>query len=346
MNIQHENPPENSGKVNYLKGKLKTFFATIGVLSVTLFILFFVGLFFLINSVSTSIKSFSTSLNPAASFGKTNGIGGFTKPHLNSQYIAGVTLNGEISADSSAIVVEKLEAAKNDKNVVGILFDVNSPGGSVVPSQEIYDTIKKIKQIKPVVTYVRDIAASGAYYSSSSSSKIIANRGSIIGSIGVIMNSFEVDKLLQFLKINPVVLKTGALKDSLSPFRPFNEKDKQYLQELLEETRLQFVEDVKAERKTSDSTMKYMADGRIVLGPQALNLKLIDALGTKDFAISEIANLAKLKNTPPLYYYEDIQSFSDLFTQKLASQTAVLMQQSITNLFSQSAEKSNSIKAK
>ena len=92
--------------------------------------------------------------------------------------------------------------------------------------------------------------------------------------------------------------------------------------------------------------MKYMADGRIVLGPQALNLKLIDALGTKDFAISEIANLAKLKNTPPLYYYEDIQSFSDLFTQKLASQTAVLMQQSISNLFIQSTQNPNSFKAK
>lgn len=346
MNNQIDELNSKPQKSNYFMNKLKTFFATIGVLSVILFVLFVTIIFITISSLSSGIKTFSTSLNPALSSGKTNGLGGFTKPHTSSNYIAGINLSGEISSESSAIVIEKLEAAKEDKHVVGILFDVNSPGGSVVPSQEIYDTIKKIKQIKPVVTYVRDVAASGAYYSSSSSTKIIANRGSIIGSIGVIMNGFEADKLLQFLKINPIVIKTGALKDAGSPTRPFNEKDKLYLQELIEETRLQFVEDVKAERKTSDATMKYMADGRVVLGPQALNLKLIDALGTKDFAVAEIATLAKTKSIPPVFYYEDIQTFSDLFAQRLASSSAALMRNSVSKVFASQADSNSIPKAK
>lgn len=340
MNQQNEDSNQKGHKSNFILGKIKTFFTIIGVLSVLFVTLIIIAAFVAVSKFSLP-STISSSTN-----GKINGIGGFSKPQSTTNYIAAIRLNGEITSESAAVVIEKLEAAKDDNQAVGILFDVNSPGGSVVPSQEIYDLIKNIKETKPVVTYVRDVAASGAYYASASSSKIIANRGSIIGSIGVIMNGFEADKLFQFLKINPVVIKTGALKDSGSAVRPFNEKDKQYLQELLEETRQQFVEDVKQARKTSDSTMKFMSDGRVVLGPQALNIKLIDALGSKELAASEIANLAKLKTVPPVYYYEDIQSFSDLFAQRLATHSSEIIQEIMFKTLLSSEESNKLIKLK
>jgi protease IV len=328
---------------NAFMSAIKSVFATIGAISIAFFILFTLIIGFAFYSLSNGMKSFSSSLNPSIS--SKSGLA-FTVPNSNVPYIAGIRLNGEISSDTSSSVLEKLETAKLDKHVVGILFDVNSPGGSVVASQEIYDAIKEINKTKPIVTYVREVAASGAYYSSASSSKIIANRGSIIGSIGVIMNGFEADKLIQFLKINPVVIKTGALKDTGSPMRPMNEKDKQYLQELIEETRMQFVDDVKQARKTSDSTMKFMSDGRVILGPQALNLKLIDAIGSKQTAMEEVATLAKQKSVPNLYYYEDIQSFSELFTQKLAGSTANILRESLLGTFQFQQNNNNVPKAK
>lgn len=312
---------------NAIARAIKSVFATIGAISVVFIILFTAFVGFAIYSFSNGMKNFSASLNPSMS--SKPGAGIFTVPATNSPYIAGIRLNGEITSATSTAIVEKLETAKEDKNAIGILFEVNSPGGSVVASQEIYDTIKDISAKKPVVAYFREVAASGAYYSSASASKIIANRGSIIGSIGVIMNSFEADKLIQFLKINPIVIKTGALKDAGSPTRPMNEKDKQYLQELIEETRTEFVDDVKHARKTSDATMKYMSDGRVVLGPQALNLKLIDILGTRQTAISEIASLAKQKDIPDIYYYEDIQTFSDLFAQKFSGSISDVLKKSL-----------------
>ena len=328
--LSNDQNPAPQKRPNAFMNALKSVFATIGAISIAFFILFALLIGFAFYSLSSGMKSFSTSLNPSMS--SKSGLA-FTVPNNNSPYIAGIRLNGEITSDTSSSVLEKLETAKEDKHAIGILFDVNSPGGSVVASQEIYDAIKEISKIKPVVTYVREVAASGAYYSSASSNKIIANRGSIIGSIGVIMNGFEADKLIQFLKINPVVIKTGALKDTGSPTRPMNDKDKQYLQELIEETRTQFVDDVKQARKTSDSTMKFMSDGRVVLGPQALNLKLIDSIGSKQTAIEEVASLAKQKVVPDLYYYEDIQSFSELFTQKLAGSTTSILRESLLGTF-------------
>lgn len=327
--LSNEQNPTPQKRPNAFMNTIKSIFATIGAISIIFFILFTLIIGFAFYSISNGMKSFSSSLNP--SIGSKTGLA-FTVPNNNNSYIAGIRLNGEITSDTSNSILEKLETAKEDKHAIGILFDVNSPGGSVVASQEIYDTIKEISKIKPVVTYVREVAASGAYYSSASSSKIIANRGSIIGSIGVIMNGFEADKLIQFLKINPIVIKTGVLKDTGSPTRPMTDKDKQYLQDLIEETRTQFVDDVKQARKTSDSTMKFMSDGRVILGPQALNLKLVDSIGSKQTAVAEVASLAKQKNVSDLYYYEDIQSFSDLFTQKLSGSVTNILRESFLSI--------------
>lgn len=329
---------ENGGRRS---GVLAIALATVGVIAI-LFVTLFVGIiFYSVHSMSSSVKSFVASANKVSG-SKVS----FTVPKGNSPYIAGIKLNGEITDSSADEVLEKLKTAKEDSSAVGVLFEVNSPGGVVVPSQEIYDQVKSIRALKPVVVYVRNMAASGAYYSSASASKIIANRGSLIGSIGVIMEGFEADKLIQFLKINPITIKTGALKDTGSPLRPMNDNDKKYLQNLIDSTRAEFAADVKSGRGLSEQTLSFMSDGRVVLAPQAKELKLIDDIGSKDLALSEITALAKLKKTPELFYYENVDSFSDLFSQHLpGALSQVLKDTVISSLNSPASNSAASLKA-
>ena len=220
-------------------------------------------------------------------------------------YVAGIKLEGEIHSEMINEVLEKLDEAEKAERVVGILLEVNSPGGAVVPSQEVYDTILRVKSKKPVVSYVRDVAASGAFYSMASSTKIVANRGSMIGSVGVILQSMEATELFTWLKVKPITIKTGELKDAGNPTRQWTEADKTYLKQLIENTRSQFATDVKTARALPDITMTYLSDGRVVLGNEALDLKLIDKLGTKEIALQTNAEEAKLGGTPELYYMED-----------------------------------------
>ncbi|BBH53241.1 signal peptide peptidase SppA [Fluviispira sanaruensis] len=318
----------DENQINKRPRIILTVLATIGSISIIFVILFFSMIAYTIHSISGGMKNLSSSFNnPSTSSGAN-----FTVPAGSSEYIAGVKLTGEISAETANEVLEKLNTAKEDKNVVGVLFEVSSPGGAVVASQEMYDAISEVRSKKPVVVYVRDMAASGSYYSSASADKIIANRGSLIGSIGVILSNIETDKLISFLKLNPVTLKTGALKDAGSPLRPMNENDKKYLQSLIENMRSQFVADVKAGRKLPDSTLSYMSDGRVVLATEALKLKLIDGIGTKQTALEEITKIAQLKKTPNLFYYENIQPFSELFSQKFIGGTSKILSETAKNL--------------
>ncbi|WP_161597546.1 signal peptide peptidase SppA [Fluviispira multicolorata] len=326
----------NDLQVNKRPRIILTVLSTIGAISILFIILFVSFLAYTIHSISGGMKNLSSTLNNQTSATGIN----FTVPASNTEYIAGIKLSGEINSTLANEVIEKLETAKDDKNAVGVLFEVSSPGGTVVPSQEMYDAINDFRAKKPVVVYVRELAASGAYYSSASADKIIANRGSLIGSIGVIISNIEADKLMTFLKLNPITLKTGALKDAGSPTRSMNENDKKYLQTLIENMRTQFVADVKAGRKLPDSTLSFMSDGRVVLANEALKLKLIDGIGTKQTALAEIANLAKLKKTPELFYYENIQPFSDLFTQKLIGGTTRVLTETAGNLFLKSEKHS------
>lgn len=245
--------------------------------------------------------------------------------------VAGIKIEGEIGSETTDVVLEKLEEARKDDRIAGILLEVNSPGGSVVSSQEIFDAVVDIRGTdkeagKPVVVYIREVAASGAYYASASADRIIANRGSLVGSIGVIMQSFEAQKLLDWMKLNPVTLKTGRFKDTGSPLREWTPDDKAYLQKLIDDTRAQFVEDVKEGRELTDAAVNRMSDGRVVLGPEAVELKLVDALGTRDDAVAEIAQIAKLTETPELIYMEPNREFPDLLSEIIRRQEESLLQ--------------------
>jgi protease IV len=223
----------------------------------------------------------------------------------NERFVAGIKIEGEIQSKMADGVLEKLKQAEKDSRVVGILLDVDSPGGAVVPSQEMYDAVNAVKVAKPVVAYVRSVAASGAFYTIAPASKIVANRGSMLGSVGVIMSSFEATDLFAWLKLKPVTLKTGKLKDAGNPARPWTDEDKAYLQNMIDQTRGQFVSDVKTARNLPDITMNHLADGRVVLGTEALDLKLIDQLGNRDVALNAVAELAKVTPVPELHYMEE-----------------------------------------
>lgn len=240
--------------------------------------------------------------------------------------VAGIKLEGEINPELATEVVEMLEEASQQKNVAGVLLDVNSPGGSVVASQEIYDTVARLRETLPVVVYVREMAASGAYYSSASASRIIANRGSIIGSIGVILSSMETSELLKWARLKPVTLKTGALKDAGSPVREWTPADKAYLQKLIDDTRKIFVNDVVTMRKLSEESVEKMSDGRVVLGSEALSMRLIDAIGSKNDALVAAAGLAGIKGKPELIYMRKKRKFSEMFAE-------MMDEEAITNIF-------------
>jgi protease-4 len=216
--------------------------------------------------------------------------------HSFTNALAGIKIEGPIGPEMAEEVVKKLQEAAKDKRVKGILLDINSPGGSVVASQEIYDTVNRIKEKMPVVGYMREVAASGAYYSAVSANWLMTNRGTMVGSIGVIFDSFEATQLIDWMKLKPVTLKTGRLKDAGSSTRAWTPEDKQYLQKLIDDTRDQFVSDVRAARPMiSDETIAYMSDGRVVLGTEAAKRLLVDAIGQRQDAVAKAAELAGLK---------------------------------------------------
>ena len=273
------------------------------------------------------------------------GIGGNTQAgtghegYLNGisahEMVAGIRLENEIVSQTSEQIVEKLMEAKEDSRVKGVFLEVNSPGGSVVASQEIYDAIIEVKATKPVVAYVREMAASGAYYSSASATRIVANRGSLVGSIGVIMSTVEVSQLMNWVKLQPVTIKTGKLKDAGSPTRAFTEDDKVYLQELINKTRDQFASDVKMARNLDNSALARMSDGRVVLGPEALELKLIDKVGGKAAALEELYTVGNLKTKPELIYMEETKEFPELLSQFLHSSSKSMVHEFAQGLVSE-----------
>jgi protease-4 len=262
-----------------------------------------------------ALVGFALSKAPSLLSGSVAGMGAASdKPNYlrslppGESVFAGIKLEGEIGSGLANVVLEKLDQASKDDRIKGVLLDVDSPGGAVVPSQEMYDAILSVKGKKPVVAYVRDVAASGAYYSIAPATAIVANRGSMVGSIGVILAAPQISELLGWAKVRTETLKTGKLKDAGSPVRPWTDDDKAYLQNLIDKTRDQFVADVKAVRALGDVALERMSDGRVVLGPEALELRLVDKLGSKDVAIATLSELAKIptdQKRPLVRYLED-----------------------------------------
>lgn len=202
--------------------------------------------------------------------------------------------------------VETLRDLRKDKEAKAVILRVDSPGGSVGASQEIYEAIQELKLKKPVVVSMGTVAASGGYYIAAPATKIVANEGTITGSIGVRMELMNVEDLLSWAKVKPLTLKSGRLKDAGSPTRPMTLEEKEYLESLLVAMHHQFKKAVAESRGLSMEDVAKFADGRVMTGLQAKELKLVDDLGGFDKAIHIAADLAHLKEDPEVYYPEEI----------------------------------------
>src|SRR3954466_4590646 len=195
-------------------------------------------------------------------------------------------------------IVKLLRKYEKDDDIKAVVLRVDSPGGAVAPSQEIHDAIKRIKAKKKVVVSMGGLAASGAYYISAPADRIFAEPGTLTGSIGVIFMHFNVRGLLEAVKIEETTLKSGKYKDTLSPFRPVQDTDREEIQGISDDVYGQFVQAVAEGRKLPEAKVREIAEGRIYTGRRAKELKLVDELGGLDDAVQAAWALAGQAGEP------------------------------------------------
>lgn len=185
-------------------------------------------------------------------------------------------------------------------SVKAVVLRVDSPGGIVAPSQEIYSEVKKFAAKKKIIVSMGSLAASGGYYISAPATMIYANPGTITASIGVILKLSNIESLMDKIGIKSYTLKTGKYKDSGSPLRQFSAEDRAMLQSVIDNTHQQFVRAVAEGRKLPIEDVRKIADGRILSGEQAVGHKLVDRLGTLQDAIDEAGRQAGIAGDPEL----------------------------------------------
>ena len=212
--------------------------------------------------------------------------------------------------------LEELEKAKKDKNIKGVLFVVNSPGGAVAPSVELAYAIKELKEIKPVVVYASGVIASGSYYASIWANQIVANPGSVVGSIGVIMQGVNAEDLMEKIGISTQTVKAGKYKESGTPTRKWTEFEEKQLQNVIDDTYNMFITDVATARNLDVKNYTSFADAKIFTSKQAKEVGLVDEVATLTFAQNSLITLAKVEN--PVWKKED--KF-DKFLDRLVTET-------------------------
>ena len=224
-----------------------------------------------------------------------------------------VDLEGVILDPSQ--VVGQLRKFADDDSIKAIIIHVNSPGGGVAASEEIYREVKRVRDEKKkrIVASIETVGASGAYYVSSATNKIYADSGSVVGSIGVIAEWVNYGELMRWAKLKPEVLKVGEFKDTGDPTRELTPKERQYLQGLIDNMYSQFVQAVADGRHAKVSDIKPIADGRVWTGEQALNMKLIDQIADFRAAVLDTAKSVGISGEPTLVHPEpDRKSLLDL----------------------------------
>ncbi len=217
--------------------------------------------------------------------------------------VAVVELRGTIV--DARPVVRQLKQYRRDGSVRAIVLRIESPGGGVAASQEIYAEVRKTRQAgKVIVASMGSVAASGGYYVAVPATRIMANPGTTTGSIGVVAEIPNIRRLLDKLGIDFTVIKSGKFKDTGSPYRGLTEAERAYLQQWVDDAFAQFVEAVAEGRRMERSRVLELADGRVFTGMQALRSGLVDTLGTFEDAIRLAADLAGIKGEPRLVRQE------------------------------------------
>ena len=200
----------------------------------------------------------------------------------------------------SKVFLEKLGQLKKNNRVKALVVRIDSPGGAVAPSQEMFRELQKFSTIVPVITSMGNVAASGGYYMAIAAQRIFASPGTITGSIGVITQLTNLKDVSEFLKLKVYTFKSGKYKDVGNPFRIPTEDDKKFFQSMIDDIYDQFVTDVAIARNINLDELKKIADGRVLTGRQAKAVKLVDELGTLNDAIAYARKKAKLPIDAPI----------------------------------------------
>jgi len=213
--------------------------------------------------------------------------------------------------------IDEIKDYVKDPSIKAIVLRVDSPGGAVAPSQEIYEEVRKAIAKKTVVVSMGSIAASGGYYIASPATRIIANPGTLTGSIGVIMEIPNLEGLMNKIGVKTEVIKSGRHKDIASVFRGINKEEREILQNVLDNVHEQFILAVSEGRKMLRDDVQRIADGRIFTGEQALKVGLIDELGNLEDAIKAAAKLSGIKGEPSVVTKQENFSLISLLRGKM-----------------------------
>ena len=206
--------------------------------------------------------------------------------------IAVINIDGVII--DSEPYIKSIRKIRETDSVKAVVVRINSPGGAVATSQEIYEEVRKLSKTMPVIASMGTVAASGGYYVACATAAIYANPGTITGSIGVIAQFASYEQLLKWAKVEVEVIKSGEFKDLGSPLRKMPEAERAYLQTLIDSVHVQFKNTVSQTRNLAPEKVDSLADGRIFTGSQARDLGLVDRIGTLEAAIAEARELGGL----------------------------------------------------
>lgn len=250
-------------------------------------------------------------------------------PVITGDKVALVKIEGLIA--TSEKIIEELGDYTDDSSIKAIVIRVDSPGGGVVASQEIHNAVKKAKKNgKKVVISMGSVAASGGYYLAAPADKIVANPGTLTGSIGVIMEFATIEKLLEKIGVKGMVIKAGEYKDMGSPFRDMTEQEKKLLQSVMDDVHAQFIQAVAEGRGLPLATVQAIADGRIFTGRQARDLKLVDQLGDLEESIQAAADLAGIRGKPRVVKREKRIPFLEMLREESTAWIADIVTQVIS----------------
>ena len=211
-----------------------------------------------------------------------------------------IEVRGTIADVQEAL--KSLKSFRKDPNIKAILVRIDSPGGGIAPSQELYRELKRLAQEKPVVSSLGSVAASGGYYVAVGTQRIISNPGTITGSIGVISYFPNLRELFEKIGFHTVIVKSGPFKDMGNPGREMTQQEKDLIQATIDEAHRQFIADVAQGRRLPEDKVREIADGRIFMGETALKLGLVDELGNMEDAVTAAARMGKIEGEPELIY--------------------------------------------
>ena len=231
-----------------------------------------------------------------------------------NEKIALVEISGQIG--DSRDIVRQLSKYRRDDDIKAILLRIDSPGGAVAPSQEIYDEVLRVRaDNKKIYASMGSLAASGGYYIAVAADRIFANPGTLTGSIGVIMPFGNAEKLMEKIGLEPQVAKSGKFKDVGSPARRMTTEEHVYLQRVVDDVHQQFIDAVAQGRNMSTKEARKLADGRVFTGRQALELKMVDEMGGLEDVIVKLGKAVGIKGRPKVIQEESPKGFMEWLMQ-------------------------------